>query len=162
MSYGEEICTLTKQVQNRLAAAHTNMDRSMLNITCNVRKTNAWFREKRKVIDIISKLRKIKWSWARHITRLKYDRWTSRVTTWRPYDNKRRQGRPAKRRRDDLDTYWSDTIWHRTAQDKLTWRWHHAAFAQPRDTTVAQWWWLNRFRLGGCRRLSRHPSALWC
>ena len=49
----------------------------------------------------------MKWSWAGHINRLKDDRWTSRVTTWRPYDKKRRQGRPAKRWRDDLDKYWS-------------------------------------------------------
>ena len=44
------------------------------------------------------------------------------------YDKKRRQGRPAKRWRDDLDKYWSDTIWQRTAQDRLTWRRHAEAF----------------------------------
>ena len=47
----------------------------------------------------------MKWSWAGHINRLKDDRWTSRVTTWIPYDKKIRQGRPAKRWRDDLDKY---------------------------------------------------------
>ena len=57
--------------------------------------------------------------------------------TWRPYDKKRRQGRPAKRWRDDLDKYWSDTIWQRTAQDRVIWRRHAEAFAQPRDTTAA-------------------------
>ena len=36
-------------------------------------------------------------------------------TGWRKigdhnYDKKRRQGKPAKRCRDDLDKYWSDTI----------------------------------------------------
>ena len=35
--------------------------------------------------DIIYTVRKMKWSWAGHINRLKDDRWTSRVTTWRPY-----------------------------------------------------------------------------
>ena len=89
------------------------------------------------VIDIMYTVRKMKWSWAGHINRLKYDRWTSRVTTWRPYDKKRRQGRPAKRWRDDLDKYWNDTIRQRTAQDMLTWRRHAEAFAQPRDTTAA-------------------------
>ena len=38
----------------------------------------------KKVIDIISNVRKTKWSWAWHINGLKDDRWTSRVTTWRP------------------------------------------------------------------------------
>ena len=35
----------------------------------------------------------MKWSWAGHINRLKDERWTSRVTNWRPYDKKIRQGR---------------------------------------------------------------------
>ena len=90
-----------------------------------------------QLIDIIYTVRKMKWSWAGHINRLKDNRWTSRVTTWRPYDKKRRQGRPANRWRDDLDKYWSDTIWQRTAQDRVIWRRHAEAFAQPRDTTAA-------------------------
>ena len=52
------------------------------------------------------------------------------------YDKKRRQGRPAKRRRDELDKYWSDTIWQKTAQYRLTWKRHAEAFAQPRDNTA--------------------------
>ena len=84
MTYGAETWTLTKQAQNKLAAAQTKMERSMLNITYKDRKTNIWVREKKKVIDIISNVRKMKWSWAGHINRLKDDRWTTRVTTWRP------------------------------------------------------------------------------
>ena len=34
-------------------------------------------------------------------------------------DKKIRQGRPAKRWRDDLDKYWIDTIWQRTAQERV-------------------------------------------
>ena len=112
--------------------------KSILNITYKDRKINIWVRERTKVIDIISNVRKMKWSWAGHINRLKDDRWTSRVTTWRPYDKKRRLGRPAKRWRDNLDKYWSDTIWQWTAQDRVIWRRHGEAFAQPRDTTAAQ------------------------
>ena len=137
ISYGAETWTLTKQAQNKLAAAQTKMERSMLNITYKDRRTNIWVRERTQLIDIIYTVRKMKWSWARHINRLKDDRWTSRVTTWRPYDKKRRLGRPAKRWRDDLDKYWSDTIWQRTAQDRVIWRRHAEAFAQPRDTTAA-------------------------
>ena len=130
--------TLTKQAQNKLAAAaQTKLDRSMLNITYKDRKTNIWVRERTKGIDIINTVRKMKWSWAGHINRVKDDRWTSRVTTWRPYDKKKRQGRPAKRWRDDLDKYWMDTIWQRTAQDRVIWRRHAEAFAQPLNTTAA-------------------------
>ena len=118
-------------------AAQTKMERSMLNITYKDIRTNIWVRERTKLIDIIYTVRKMKWSLPGHINRLKDDRWTSRITAWRPYDKKRRQGRPAKRWRDDLDKYWSDTIWQRTAQDRVIWRRHAEAFAQPRDTTAA-------------------------
>ena len=104
----------------------------MLNITYKDRRTNIWVRGRTKLIDIIYTVRKMKWSWAEHINRLKDDRWTSRVTTWRPYDKKIRQGW-----RDDLDKYWSDTIWQRAAQDRVIWRRHAEAFAQPRYTTAA-------------------------
>ena len=70
MPYGAETWTLTKQAQNKLAAAQTKMERRKLNIT------NIWVRVRTKVIDIINTVRQIKWSWARHINRLKDDRWT--------------------------------------------------------------------------------------
>ncbi len=82
-------------------------------------------RERTKVIYIISK-----WSWAGHINRFQDNQWTSRVTAWRPCDKKRWQGRPAKPWRDSLGIYWSDTIWQRTAQDRLTWRRHDEAFTK--------------------------------
>ena len=92
MTYGTETWTLTKQAQNKLAAAQTKMERSMLNITYKDRKTNIWVRERTKVIDIINTVRKMKWSWAGHINLLKDDRWTSRVSTWRPVTRKDDKG----------------------------------------------------------------------
>ena len=73
MTYGAETWKLTKQAQNKLAAAQTKLDRSMLNITYKDRKTNIWVRERTKVIDIINTVRKMKWSWAGHINRVKDD-----------------------------------------------------------------------------------------
>ena len=49
MTYGAETWTLTKQAQNKLAAAQTKMERSMLNITYKDRKTNICVRERTKV-----------------------------------------------------------------------------------------------------------------
>ena len=89
MTYCAETWILTKQAQNKLAAAQTKMERSLLNITYKDRKTNVWVREKTKVIDIISNVRKMKWFWAGHINRAKADRCTTRVTTWRPYDKRK-------------------------------------------------------------------------
>ena len=70
MTCGAETGTLTKQAQNKLATAHTKMERSMRNITHKDRNTNIWVRERTKVIDIINTVRKMKWSWAGHINRL--------------------------------------------------------------------------------------------
>ena len=67
MTYGAETWTLTKQAQNKLAAAQTKMERSMLNITYKDRRTSIWIRERTKLIDIIYTVRKMKWSWAGHI-----------------------------------------------------------------------------------------------
>ena len=58
MTYGAETWTLTKQAQNKPAAAQTKMDRSMLNITYKDRRTNIWVRERTKLIDIIYTVRK--------------------------------------------------------------------------------------------------------
>ena len=35
------------------------------------------------------------------------------------------------------DIITNDIIWQRTAQDRLTWRWHTEVFAQPQDTSAA-------------------------
>ena len=127
-TYGAETWSFTKQAQKKLAAAQTKMERSMLNITYHDRKTNTWVRAKTGVTDVIKTTRRMKWSWAGHISRLKDDRWTKRITTWRPYGRKRLRGRPAKRRRDDLDEYWNETTWQRTAQDRQTWKQHAEEF----------------------------------
>ena len=58
MTYGAEIWTLTKQAQNKVAAAHTKMEISMLNITYKDRNTNIWVRERKKFIHIINTVRK--------------------------------------------------------------------------------------------------------
>ena len=84
MTYGADSWTLTKQAPNKLAAAQTKMERRMLNITSKYRNTNIWGREMTTVLYQINTVRKMKWSWVGHINRLKDDRWTSRVTTWRP------------------------------------------------------------------------------
>ena len=64
MTYGAETWTLTKQAQNKLAAAHTKMERCMLNITYKERMTNIWVRERTTVIDIMYTVRKMKLTWA--------------------------------------------------------------------------------------------------
>ena len=95
-------------------------------------KTNIWVRDTSRRYN--QQCENMKWAWVEHTNRLKDDRWASRVR----HDKKIPQGRPARRWRDDLDKYRSDTIWQTTAQDRITWRRHADAFAKPRDATAAQ------------------------
>ena len=48
ITYASETWTLTAKMENKLAAAQRNMERSMLGITMRDRKTNEWIREKTK------------------------------------------------------------------------------------------------------------------
>ena len=119
----------TDQTSTEQTCEQTKMERSMLNITYKDRKTNIWVRERTKGVDIFNTVRTMKWSWAGHINRLKDGPHVLPLGDHKinNYDKKIRQGRPAKRWRDDLDKYWSDTIWQGTAQDRLIWRRHAEA-----------------------------------
>ena len=52
MTHGTETRTLTTQAKNKLAAAQTKIENSMLNITYRDRKTNIWVKERTKVTDV--------------------------------------------------------------------------------------------------------------
>ncbi|KAK2170774.1 hypothetical protein NP493_1143g01010 [Ridgeia piscesae] len=60
------------------------MERSMLNVTYRNRKANTWVRDKTKLTDVIEKVRRRKWTCAGHVSRIRDNRWTLRVTTWKP------------------------------------------------------------------------------
>ena len=93
--------------------------------------------ERTKVIDIISNVRKMKWSLARHINRVKHDRWTSRVTTWRPLcqENTTRETSQAVERRPGqiLER-------HNLADDSTRLANLETACWGLRPTTAIQWW----------------------
>ena len=129
---------LTTQTKNMLAAAQTKMETSTLNNTYRNRETNIWVREKTKITIVIEKVRRRKWTWAGHVSRIRDNRWTLRITTWKPYIWKRPRGKLARHWRDELDDYWKGTIWQGIAQDRQTWKQHAEASVQPRDTVAAQ------------------------
>ena len=138
MTYGTETWALTTHAKNKLAAALTKMESSMLNVIYRDRKTNIWVRDNTNVTDVIEQVRSLKWTWAGYVCRIQDDRWTQSITTWKPYKRKRPRERPARRWRDELDDYWKDTIWWRIAPDRQMWKQHAEAFAQPWDNMAAQ------------------------
>ena len=64
MTYGAETRALTTQAKNKLVAAQTKIERSMLNII--YRNKNIWIREKTKVTGVIEQVSRRKWTWAGH------------------------------------------------------------------------------------------------
>ena len=78
-------------------------------------------RERTKVIDIINTVRKMKWFWAGHTNHLKDDRWTSRVTTWRPLwqEKTTRETSQAVERRPRQILEWHDMAVESTRQGNL-------------------------------------------
>ena len=133
MTYASETWTMTKRMEQKLAASQRKMERSILGITWEDHKTNDWIRNKTGIRDIIETVKRKKWTWAGHISRMRDDRWTNTVTEWRPRDGKRARGRPMKRWRDEIDSHWRSVTWRRDAQDRCSWKNHAEAFIQQVD-----------------------------
>ena len=109
MIYGCETWNMTKAMERRIAATQRKMERSMLGVNWEDRKTNEWIRSQTKVRDlseIVKVIKERKWTWAGHISRMTDKRWTKSITEWKPMDGKRTRGRPMKRWRDEIDTYY--------------------------------------------------------
>ena len=53
MTYGAKTWALTTDAKNKLAAAHTKMERSMLSNTYTGTEKHIWEREKTKITDVI-------------------------------------------------------------------------------------------------------------
>ena len=90
-------------------------------------------KEQTKLRDIIHVIKARKWTWVGHVARLQDNRWTSKVTDWRPMDGSRPRGRPSKRWRDKMDDFWRSAKWKQKAQDRLSWKWNAEAFVLQVD-----------------------------
>ena len=98
---------ITSQAKNKLAATQTKMERSMLNIIYRDRRTNIWVRENTKVTDVTEQVRRRKWTWAGHVSRIRDNR-------WKPYQGKRAKGRLVRRWRHTPDNWLPDYLYVET------------------------------------------------
>lgn len=69
----------------------------------------------------MSRIVKLKWQWVTHVTRQSVERWSHKVTFWRPREAKRSIGRPRKRWIDDIVDV-AGKQWMRTAKDRDEWK----------------------------------------
>jgi len=63
----------------------------------------------------------LKWQWAGYVARMNSNRWTSRIFKWRPWESKRKLGRPMKRWADDIKAA-AGRNWTQEAQDRDVWK----------------------------------------
>ena len=76
--------------------------------------------------DWVTAVKKKKWRWAGHLARRCDGRWSHKILAWEPSKGYRIRGRPCKRWRDELDTYFTTQglekdCWIMIAQDRDTW-----------------------------------------
>ena len=93
----------------------------MVGVTFMVRKSTYWIRKQSGVTDIIRSIRESKHRWAGQVARRGDNRWTVRVTEWKPHGHKRPRGRPRTRWCDDLIRYVGPT-WSHIAKNSKLWR----------------------------------------
>ena len=130
MTYGCETWNLTASQENKLQVAQRAMERKILGVTWQDRKSNSWLRERTKIRDIMFTVKNSKWRWAGHVCRQEAERWTRKTTEWRPWYGKRARGRPKTRWRDEIDKELGKVSWRRMAEDRSWWQQRGKAFAQ--------------------------------
>ena len=69
-TFGAETWALTTQAKNKLPAAQTKMERSTLNIPYRTEHQKHRLK-KQKVTDVIEQVRRRKWTWAGHFSRIR-------------------------------------------------------------------------------------------
>lgn len=127
LMYGCQSWTLTREMTNRLATCQHDIERSMLNVKRSDRLKNSVIRKKTRTIDVVQKIKRLKWRWAGHTIR-GHDKWSKKVTMWYPREGKRKRGRPQKRWDDDIREV-AGVMWNRVALERTEWKRLEEAFA---------------------------------
>ncbi|CAK1598040.1 unnamed protein product [Parnassius mnemosyne] len=117
----------TSKLKSKITTCQRGIERSMLNIKKIQKIRHTKIRETTKATDALTYAKRLKWKWAGHVARLKDERWTTRVTTWKGPIGKRLKGRPHTRWADDLIKT-AGTCWPQIAQDRDTWNSLEEAF----------------------------------
>ncbi|KAL1447418.1 hypothetical protein WDU94_003530 [Cyamophila willieti] len=130
LTYAAETWALTVRSIHRLQTTQRSMERSMLGFTRRDRKRNTWIRAKTKVMDVIERVKRLKWRWAGHVLRRTDRRWTTNILNWNPV-KKRARGRPRLRWRDEIKKVAGED-WRKVAEDRFVWK-------NLEETFIQQW-----------------------
>lgn len=120
LTYGAETWVFTRDIIDKLEVAQRAVERKLVGVTLRDRKTNEWLRQQSKVTDVTKRVAHLKWKWAGHVAR-KDGSWSKRLLEWKPWGEKRPQGRPQMRWKDDVKKV-AGTKWIKTAQNREEWK----------------------------------------
>ena len=121
ITYGLETTAITRKVAEQLRVTQRAMERVMLGFTLRDKIRNSQLRDKTRITDVIERVASLKWRWIGHIARQDSERWTHKITFWRPRETRRSVGRPQKRWIDDVKEA-AGRQWMRTARDRKAWK----------------------------------------
>ena len=130
LSYGSQTWSLSKTLEKKLQVTQNTMERTMLNLSLRDRVSILKIKKKfRKNINIVHQVRRLKWDWAGHVSRMTDGRWTHKISFWQP-TGKRRPGRQKARWEDNINKFTGTKLYHRLAADRTEWSRLREAYAQ--------------------------------
>ena len=135
LTYAGETWAFTEKTERRLRTTQANIERRMLGLTLREQREqnlhNTDIRQKTQVKDAVQHVNHSKHRWAGHVMRKNDDRWTKKLTEWRPYDHKRPRGRPPMR--------WADSLSYRCAQRTGNFNPPWQQLTKDRDVWKSMW-----------------------
>lgn len=132
LTYGCQTWALTKALTKKLETCQTAMERSMLNLRKSDRVRNKTIRNRTKIQNVTTRVRKLKWQWTGHMIR-GIAKWNRNIVYWYPRDKKRKRGRQIRRWEDEIKATAGKT-WTRKALNRAEWKKMEEAFAKAGQT----------------------------
>ena len=121
MLYACETWATTKNDEEKFAVTERAMERRICGITLRDRINNEELRRRTGVRDVVDEMYIAKRRRGGHVVRLQDNRWTSRLTSWIPRDQKRPLGRPRTRWDEPMVKLFGQR-WKQRAQERAVWR----------------------------------------
>ena len=116
-----------KKAIRKLQVAQRSMERCMIGITKLNKKRNQWIRNQTKAIDVIDRVKTLKWKWAGHVARRIDDSWIKKVLEWIPRSCRRPKKRPCCRWQDEIRKF-AGVDWWRKTLNRRSWKFFGEAF----------------------------------
>lgn len=132
LTYGCQTWALTKAQSKKLETCQTAMERSMLDLRKSDRVQNKTIRNRTKIQNVTTRIRKLKWQWTGHIIR-GIEKWNRSIVFWYPRNRKRKRGRPIRRWEDEIKAI-AGKLWTRKALNRVEWKEMEEAFAKVGQT----------------------------